>query len=547
LGKKRVYLDIIKSGGFMLNKKSGIVLKILSIVCLLAIATSGLAQTPTFQVSVDRLFFNRYPQLDAYVSILDAQGFPILDLDKEPFSVRLDGVETQSFTVEPYTNMEETLAIVLAIDTSGSMDNPKKPTPLDNAVAAAKNFVSQLSDQDLVALVTFAEDVTIRSELTTDKDKIISALNTLKPAGATAMNDAIVESIDILKNREERRSIILLTDGKPQGDQVFTYDQAFAHASNFKIPFYPIGFGAVDEKQLQRLAKATGGSEQIKPNSTELTNAFNRILGVFREQYYLKVNSDMEADNLDHELQVSLTYEGGEASAVNTFVARDPVILSVTKPENGASLNGVVPVVAEIDAMNTIIRVDFYIGEEMIHSAISSPYQADFDTTQFVTGEYDIIVRAYDDLGFKAEETVDVLVELQRQDWIFWLIGLIVLIGAALFISLGLRKKRAVPEAAASGSGAARLLELEGVMPGKEWLLPQGTTRLGRKADTNDIPLKGLGASRVHALIERTKSGCMIRSLKPDNPAIVNGRKVNSTALHPGDTIEMGESKFRFE
>ena len=218
-------------------------------------------------------------------------------------------------------------------------------------------------------------------------------------------------------------------------------------------------------------------------------------------------------------------------------------MLTVIAPESRATLNGMVTITADVDAMNTITRVDFFVDEELINTVLSSPYQADWDTTKFVTGEHTLHVRAYDDLGFEAEESVDVLVELQRKDWIFWLIGLVVLIGIALFVSLGLRRKKAAPK----GAKIARLIEMGGNMPGKEWPLNQQRTKLGRKAANNDIPLKGSGASREHAVIDRTQDGYLIQALKPDNPLKINGRDTVSTTLNNGDVIELGESKFRFE
>ena len=529
----------------MIKRKAGSSFLIFSFLLILIFTGIVQAQTPTFQVTVDRLFYNQYPQVDTYISVVDAQGFPITNLTKNSFTVRLDGEETDDFQVSPYTYTDEVLAIVLAIDTSGSMDNPDKPTPLDNSVEGAKNFVSQLSDQDLVSLVTFAKVVTMHNDLTTDKRQIASILDTLEPGGATAINDAIVDSIDILKNRSERRAIILLTDGVPDGDQVYTFDQALLHASDFKIPIYPIGFGGVYENQLKRLAGITGGSEQVKPDSVEMSEAFTNILNVFREQYYLKINSDIVADNKEHEVEVIVSYEGGEKNAFHTFIARDPVMIEVTGAESGETLNGTVPITAEVDALNTVTRVDFLVDDEVLHSTTSSPYQVDWDTTQSVTGEHTLKVRAYDDLGFETEETVDILVELQRQDWIFWLIGLIVLIGIALFVSIGLRRKKPAPPAVRN----AHLVEIEGRTPGTVWPLSQQITRMGRTAAKNDIPLikDDLSASREHAVIERDESGYIIRSLKPDNPCVINGNKMESSTLNSSDVIKLGKNKFRFE
>lgn len=501
------------------------------------------AQTESYQITIDSLVNNKFPQLDTYLSVLDVQGFPVTGLEKDNFVVAEDGLVIDDFSVSPYSNTEETLAIVLVIDTSGSMDSSKEPTPLDNAVEAAKDFVSKLSSQDLVAVVTFADEVNVLNDLSDDKSTIPASLDSLEADGATAMNDAIVESINILKNSSERRAIILITDGKPEGDQVYTFDQAFAHASNYKIPIYPIGFGTVDENQLKRLADATGGSEQVKPDSFTLGSAFDSILGIFRQKYYLAVNSEITPDNLQHELKISVNYQGSTQTAKDKFIARKPVMVSIDSPLEGDTLNGEVQVKASVDALNACTGVEFYIDDNLVQSSGQSPYEYLWDTTASVTGNHILKVSAVDEYGFTDEAVLNVVVELQRQDWIYWLIGLVVLIGAAIFLSLGLRRRKIPPQAVRM----AVLVEVEGHQPGAEWELNKDEINLGRLAAENDIHLKGKKASRNHAKVEKTVKGYVITTKKSENPLIVNGQSTLQATLVENDAIQLGDSIFRFE
>jgi hypothetical protein len=172
-----------------------------------------------------------------------------------------------------------------------------------------------------------------------------------------------------------------------------------------------------------------------------------------------------------------------------------------------------------------------------------APYGANLDTTKFVTGKHEISVRAMDDQGFKDEVFINVVIELQRKDWIFWLIGLIILAAAALFISLGLRRKIAYPKELRK----AQLVEVDGLSTGKIWLLKQARTTLGRKASSNDIILKGLNASREHAVIERSQTGYVITAIRLDNHLNINNQSTPQQTLLNGDVIRLGESVFRFE
>jgi len=520
---------------------------VLCVVFLLTISGSSVwAQGQNFRVTIDKVAVNRFPTLDVYVSVVDAQGFPIEGLSTENFSMTDDGETITNFMAESYQNVEQPLAIVIAIDTSGSMAKGSTPIPLTNAVNAAKDFVAQLSAQDQVAILSFSDTVNLIQELTTDRSNINSALDSLIPKGATALNDAVVQSIDLLKNRSDRRAIILLTDGRPEGKNLFTTDQALQEASTWAIPIYTIGFGRVDADQLTRLAQISGGVPQIQPDSLALSGAFNSIIRIFREQYHLEVSSNLAADNNQHDLEVTVNYQGSDVKDAEKFIARNPVLVTITSPAASATVNGMVIIEAQVDALNPVEQVDFYLGEKLLTSFTQAPYSFEWDTTQEVTGEYDLKVMATDSLNFQGEASQKVIVELQKTTWIYWVIGLIALVAAAVLVPLGLRQRRLATEEGV-GKSQAVLVELEGAKPNQVWSLDKPITRLGRRQADNDIKVEGLTASRSHGVIEHRGNDYIIRSIKVENPVIINGMQVSEHILQNGDIIQIGESKFRFE
>jgi len=392
-------------------------------------------------------------------------------------------------------------------------------------------------------VIAFADSVEVITPLTSDKAGLNAALDALEAGGATAMNDAIVEADNLLQNRAERRVIILLTDGKPEGDQTFTFDQALSHASNRAIPIYPIGFGSVDKNQLKRLAELTGGAEQIQPDSAALDDAFSSILAIFREKYLIEVTSGMAPDQQEHELVIELNYQGTAQKGQGKFIARQPVLVSIESPAEEDIVSETVDIDVMVDVLNPLSQVDFFIDDELVQSLTSGPFVYAWDTTQSVTGEHVIRVAASDQMGFTAEDARNVVIELQRNDWIFWLIGIVVLIALSIFLSLGLRRRQAPPSAVRK----AVLVEIEGLQIGKNWPLDAEETSLGRRLADNDIGLKGANASRNHAIIQRTREGYLASCLKSANPLIINDEKVERAKLEDGDVIKMGESTFRFE
>jgi uncharacterized protein YegL len=436
------------------------------------------------------------------------------------------------------------LAVAILIDTSGSMKPIGNQDPLGNAVEAASNFIGQLNADDYVAVISFSDEVNILQDLTTEKTQILSSLQTLEPEGETAMNDAIVKALDLLSNRSERRAIVLITDGRPVGDQMYTFDNALNLSAGRSIPIYPIGFGDVDKNQLTRSAEFSGGIEQITPDSQELTDAFTSILALFRHQYYLTYSSPLELDEQSHEAEIQGQYQGETQSTNVNYIARKPILVSVVQPVVGSALSEDVDLEINIDSLNPISQVDVYLDDSLLTSFIDSSYTFPLNIQQLVAGEHTLKLVAKDTLGFEDTKIVKYIVELPQHEWIYWGIGLALLIAAVIIFSV---LKRGQSRKTLQSIRKAVLYEMDGLTPGQEWDLNKNIIRLGRKMADNDIRLKGMDASRNHAVIERSKTGFCIRSLRAENPVLVNGEKVEQRILQHGDVIQMGESVYRFE
>jgi pSer/pThr/pTyr-binding forkhead associated (FHA) protein len=93
-----------------------------------------------------------------------------------------------------------------------------------------------------------------------------------------------------------------------------------------------------------------------------------------------------------------------------------------------------------------------------------------------------------------------------------------------------------------------RLLIQNGGFDGMTYELESEETIIGRNP-TTDITLLDEGISREHALILRDlDSGeYVIEDLQSTNGTKVNGKRVRSATLEPGDQIEIGHTRFRFD
>ncbi|MEJ7713960.1 MAG: VWA domain-containing protein [Pyrinomonadaceae bacterium] len=109
------------------------------------------------------------------VSVNDRSGRPVRGLKPSDFKLYEDDLErpVTFFDIEKRTDLQRPLAIVFALDVSGSM-TPEELLRLREAVRA---FVSKLSErQTLFAIISFGMDVKVRQSLTRDKQKLERAL-----------------------------------------------------------------------------------------------------------------------------------------------------------------------------------------------------------------------------------------------------------------------------------------------------------------------------------------------------------------------------------
>lgn len=580
-----------------------------------------------------------FPKVKVNFSVSDPQGFPIEDLQADSFTVSEDNKSITDFSIAPFNNTESPLAIVLVLDTSGSMTRS-----LANSISAAKEFIATLGQNDQVALIAFKDKPVIVQELTTDRGILTQALDGLSAIGDSALFDSLVEAISVLKPRTERKVVVVITDGYETGISSFTFDQVVDESVRWSTHLYPIGIGGVNLSNLEKLAKLTGGFAQINPDDTAISEAFGNILGNLRSQYLLEYESVLQADGAEHELLINYKYPEGVVSDGQRFVAT-PGSISISFPDlidgqevsgsvrfspsilapaairemnikvdqlqltkilaapfeyvwdselvetglhdfdftvtdvvgNTASqsitlnvvppvtvssnliadqtLAGKVPIPLNIKAARGIGNVEFYVDQVKIAEDSEFPYEFEWNTTKYSPGYHDIRFVATDLEQNVGESQLRVNVEIQKNNNLVWLALLTLLIALGVIIPIASKKnriaKKSTKQVLPSGVGSkkiASLVEREGLDPGHVWQLRGNEIRLGRKVDENDIPLKGLSASRFHAVISPNSEGYVLQALHLENPVFVNGiPNTEQVTLKNGDLIKAGESEFLFE
>jgi Ca-activated chloride channel family protein len=164
------------------------------------------------------------------VTVTDAKGRLVRNLRKEDFKLYEDGVQREiaSFNVEKIEGAPRPVAIVFALDLSGSMT----PEEVNRVSDAMREFSRRLEQHPAVfAVMTFGMRVKTLQTFTSDREKLDRAFDRLahEPNGmSTHTYDAVDDAVRMLvrhapltrQHQMVKRAVVVITDGFPVGDTV---------------------------------------------------------------------------------------------------------------------------------------------------------------------------------------------------------------------------------------------------------------------------------------------------------------------------------------
>jgi Ca-activated chloride channel family protein len=242
-------------------------------------------EPPSFRVDVSLV--------NVLVTVKDASGKPLGDLEKEDFTI-LDGGMPRPVTVFE-RRTDRPLSVALMIDASLST-----AIELDQERISARTFIQNLLREgshpaDRVAVLKFSAYVDLLADFTRSLRALTRALRSVQAESGTSLYDAILLASEELAGREGRRVMIVITDG---GDTTSNtdYQQAMRAAHGIDAVIYgmivmPIksdaGRNTGGENTLKSLAANTGGATFVQLGAENLDDAFDQILRNLRTQFLL--------------------------------------------------------------------------------------------------------------------------------------------------------------------------------------------------------------------------------------------------------------------
>jgi VWFA-related protein len=161
-------------------------------------------------------------------------GSYIADLKKEEFKIAEDGVAQE---IAFLASVNVPFHLVLMLDTSNSTQGT-----LPQIQRAAIAFLEQLGPNDKVKVISFDGELHDWNDFTSDKNILRGAILKTQTSDNTRVYDAVQLALDQLRPIQQRRAIVIFTDGMDWHSESSTFDSTVRDLDESGVIVYPIRF-----------------------------------------------------------------------------------------------------------------------------------------------------------------------------------------------------------------------------------------------------------------------------------------------------------------
>jgi VWFA-related protein len=268
----------------------------------------NLADDPTDSVLTIR---KRVDEVNVLFIATDKHGKFVRNLTQNDFNFLDDHKPVQSI-VNFRRETDLPLKMGLLIDVSGSVH-----TRFDFEQDAANSFMQHVIRPgfDKAFVMGFNAHQDLRQDFTDNVQQLSQGVHSLHEGGGTALYDAIYHAcLDKLakeqSDRPQRRALIILSDGDDNQSE-YTLAQAVEMAQRSEVIIYAIstddsGLVLRGDKNLEKLASASGGRAFFPFKTKDIKNSFAAIEDELRSQYVVSYHpADFDSDGRYRSIEIS--------------------------------------------------------------------------------------------------------------------------------------------------------------------------------------------------------------------------------------------------
>ncbi len=243
----------------------------------------------------------RVNEVNVIFTVTDKHGRFVRNMTKEDFEILDDKKPPQS--IESFQSQTDLpLRVGLLVDASNSIRDRFR----FEQQAAIEFMASVIRPKDKAFVIGFDTTPEVTQDMTSNPELLANGVRMLRPGGGTALWDAIYYACrdKLMKTQETsavRRAIILLTDGADNQSHV-TREEAVEMAQRAEVIIYAISTNVSgnlgrDDKNLEKVAEATGGRAFFPFKIEDVAQKFMEIQDELRSQYQVAYKpTDFSAD-----------------------------------------------------------------------------------------------------------------------------------------------------------------------------------------------------------------------------------------------------------
>lgn len=294
------------------------------------------------------------------------------------------------------------LQMILLLDVTDTV-------PVENIVnAISSELMPRLDVADEVALITFSQEITPRTQFYVDKGRLVNEhlIDLLPLDGDNRVYDGLAEAVDDFPlNKGLRQVILLITDSGRRDDSQVTVNEIISNADRANLAVYSIGYFTRDMPDVPDLIRIADGTQGYSWFYTELPNTratIQRAVGDYLADFIETLNSEIiisvDMDNIQPDVNNFVTFDITIATNDDS-VLFDQISCPVERLEHSinfvdniesATVNGVldIGVIVESDLADNENVVVFRANNDIVQDNDSLVYR--FDANQLQPGYYNI-------------------------------------------------------------------------------------------------------------------------------------------------------------
>jgi VWFA-related protein len=339
---------------------------------------------------VNQVLTDSFPEVAVYFTFTDAAGLPITDVGKDRVQVVHNGKPVPELTLDLAESEQEGIALVVAIDVSGSMQGQ----PLEYARAAVRGFLEKMGPNDRGAIVSFGSGAQVVQGLTGDREALGRGLDGLQAQGDTTLYDGVFEAVSLVaKEPLGRRAVVVISDGEDT-HSALKLDDVIAKARETSTPVSAIAIGQFQLEPLRRLTLTTGGSLGEAPSPERLTERTAQMSELLRKQYVLRYRAP-DTRPPENEVEIAVSQAGQQVRAAQRFPAPPmPLAVRLLALRPGGTVSGPVTLEPALENAERVDSVEYLLDGTPLGSVTEAPYRFTWNSATAPPGPHTLTVRA---------------------------------------------------------------------------------------------------------------------------------------------------------